>query len=171
MSVKAAIILKDSHMEIWNQVLAIDFAPIQLNSSPNSNTMRSLFYGPSWILLGTCAAQTSTKICPLLGPAFPMPSGLSSNEQFQAAANSFDAGLTTALETGISTNGVHPYNATTFSIGMISTSEKDLIYQRHYTDPSVRDSIVGTQNVDADSIYRLGSISKLLTAYLLFIRD
>ena len=54
---------------------------------------------------------------------------------------------------------------------MFSISENDLIYQRHYTDPCVNNSEAGTQKVNADSIYRLGSISKLLAVYLWLIRE
>ena len=35
----------------------------------------------------------------------------------------------------------------------------------------MRNSSIGTQNVDADSVYRLGSIGKLFTVYLFLIRE
>ena len=135
--------------------------------------MRSIFYGLACCaLVGiSTALETTTKVCPLLGPVFPVPTGLSTNGQFQAAMKSFDTALNATLETGISNNGEGPFNATTFSIGMFSASENDLIYQRHYTGPSVRNSETGTQQVDAGSIYRLGSVSKLLTVYLFLILE
>lgn len=135
--------------------------------------MHSIFYFLlCGVLVATSATEnTNTKVCPLLGPAYPVPTGLSSNEQFQAATKLIDAALNTTLETGTTVNGPGPYNATTMSIGMFSISEEDLIYQYHYTDPSVRNSKVGLQEVDEDSIYRLGSISKLLTIYLFLIRE
>ncbi|KAF2237137.1 beta-lactamase/transpeptidase-like protein [Viridothelium virens] len=115
------------------------------------------------------AADTSTKICPVLGPAFPAPVGLSSEKLFQAAVGSFEDALEKALETDLSTNGPGQFNTTTMSIGMFSTSEDGLLYQRHYTDPAVRNSSFGTQQVDSRSIYRLGSIGKLLTVYSFLI--
>lgn len=130
---------------------------------------RSLLFS---VLLGTSVSlRTTTKVCPLLGPAFPAPTGLSTNEKFQAATKLFDVALDTSLKTDISSNGPSGFNTTTFSIGMFSTSEEGLIYQRHYTDPSVRDSKVGVHEVNADSIYRLGSIGKLLTVYLFLIHE
>lgn len=128
--------------------------------------MHSTLYGITWIL-----AAISTKACPLLGPVYPAPSSLSSNAQFQAATTLLDTSLTGDLRTGLTDNGPFPVNATTFSIGMFSTSEKGLVYQRHFTDPSVQNSETGVKNVDADSIYRLGSIGKLLTVYVFLIRD
>ena len=135
--------------------------------------MRSILaYFPYYALFGaSIAARTSTKICPLLGSAFPSPTGLSSSDRFHAVTKSFDDTLTAAFETGISINGPAPFNTTSISIGMFSISEDDLIYQRHYTDPFVRNSTHGTHEVNAESIYRIGSISKLLTVYLFLIRE
>lgn len=125
------------------------------------------------ILLKPCIAAatigTTTNICPLLGPAFPKPTGLSSNEGFQKALQHLDDDLVTALETGVSIHGSAPFNATTFSVGMFDTDEDDLIYQHHYVNEAVRASAVGTNDPDSDSVYRLGSITKLLTAYLWMI--
>jgi hypothetical protein len=49
-------------------------------------------------------------------------------------------------------------------------SEAGLVHERHYTDPSVALGDVGTKKADADSVYRIGSISQLLTVYLFLIR-
>jgi len=135
--------------------------------------MRSIFYGLACFgFVGiSIAVEATTKVCPLIGLAFPVPTGLSTNKEFQAATKLLDAALNTALETGMSPNGPFPFNATTFSIGMFSPSEEGLLYQRHYTDPSVRNSDTGTREVDADSIYRLGSLGKLFTVYLFLIRE
>lgn len=136
--------------------------------------MRSFLIVPLGLHLflgNSVATTTSTKFCPLLGPAYPKPSGLSSNTKFQAATADFDASLTAVLETGMSVNGPGRFNATTISIGMFSTLEDGLLYQRHYTDPVVASGDVGTQKVDADSVYRLGSIGKVMTVYMFLIRE
>jgi CubicO group peptidase (beta-lactamase class C family) len=128
--------------------------------------MRSHFYSLASVLVFnifvSVPAAHSAKFCPLLGPAFPSPLRLTSNDRFQAATASFDAALNNKLK-------AEPFNTTTFSIGMFSTSEPGLVYERHYTDPSVADGDVGTKKADADSVYRIGSISKLLTVYLFLI--
>ena len=124
------------------------------------------------ILAGASAAsKTSTKICPLLGPAFPYPTDLSSNQQFQKSLKDFDTAFTTSLDTDVSTYGPDYSNATSISVGIFTPSEDGLIYQRHYTDPSIRNSPIETQNIDADSVYPLGSIGKLLNLYLFLVRE
>jgi hypothetical protein len=129
--------------------------------------MRSHLHTLSFLAL----AAFTTNACLLLGPAYPVPSGLCSNSKFQEAVKSFDATLTASLQTGLSMNGAFEFNATTISIGMFSTSDKGLVHEYHYTDPSVKNGSYGTQKVDADSVYRLGSIGKLLTVYLFLIRE
>lgn len=52
---------------------------------------------------------------------------------------------------------------------MFSASDNGLFYQYHHTGPAVANSTFGVNKVDADSIYRIGSISKLLTVYLFLL--
>lgn len=110
------------------------------------------------------AAQVTKQICPLRGQQFPSPTGLAAEVSFQNA--------TQAIEQIINANLTQaPYNGTTFSIGMFSTSDDGLLYQFHHTDPSVANSSSGTNEVDANSVYRIGSISKILTVYQWLIKD
>ena len=43
--------------------------------------------------------------------------------------------------------------------------------QYHHTPPFIANSTIGTQKIGPDSIYRIASVSKALTAYMLLIRD
>ena len=54
---------------------------------------------------------------------------------------------------------------------MFSTSDSssDPFWQYHYTAPTVANSTAGVHQVDIDSIYRLGSITKLITVYSLLV--
>jgi beta-lactamase family protein len=163
--------------DVWEKrvVFAIitSIKPFYYQSRLQTRIMRSFLYSLAYCTLVTnsIALDTTTKACPLLGPALPAPTDLSSNEKFQEAVKSFNSALSTTLETGISSNGPGSFNLTTFSIGIFSVSEEVLVYQRHYTAKSVQNAETGVHNVDADSIYRLGSISKALSVYLFLIRD
>ena len=107
-------------------------------------------------------ASTASTACPLLGQQYPAPTGLSAEPKFQAVTKQLDAVLNQDLD-------AEPLNSSTFSIGFFSTSEDDLVYQYHNTAPAVANSKYGGNTVDADSIYRIGSISKLFTVYLWLI--
>jgi hypothetical protein len=106
---------------------------------------------------------TTNKICPIIGPSFPKPSNIASYLAFQNASKSLDGAINAALLSGISTYGDTPFNTSTFSIGVYSANDEGLAYQNHFTDPSVAKSGVGVHSVDADTVYRIGSTSKLFT--------
>ncbi|KAI1162095.1 beta-lactamase/transpeptidase-like protein [Nemania serpens] len=125
-----------------------------------------------WHIVGALAgfglhlsgAQAKERICPLKGPQFPAPTGLGSEALFRDATSVIDAYIRANLTQA-------PYNETTFSIGMFSTTDDDLIYEFHHTDLTVATSSLGANEVDADSIYRIASITKILTIYQWLIAD
>jgi hypothetical protein len=135
--------------------------------------MRTTYFlfqaSPFW--LSAAAEQRPTNICPLLGPAFPFPRDLPSSDAFHRATASLDAALDAALRTGSTPYGNGPYNKTAFSVTLFSGFTDGLIHEYHHTPPFIAESKIGTRKIDADSIYRIASVSKLLTAYLLLIRD
>lgn len=114
-------------------------------------------------LLATLAQ--STQICPLLGQQWPAPSNIANESDFISAARSIDDDLNASALNGTAFNG------TSFSIGLFSVTDPDIIYQYHHTDDSVKNSKDGVGQVDSRSVYRVGSISKLLTVYLFLVRE
>lgn len=109
------------------------------------------------------AASTTTKICPILGPSFPKPSGIGSFSAFTGATKALDAAIDAALQSGEAAYGPAPFNTSTFSIGVLSAGDDGLSYQRHFTDPIVANSSVGVNHADANTVYRIGSASKAFT--------
>jgi len=72
-------------------------------------------------------------------PSIPVPTSLVSNEHFQEATKNVEATLNTSLATRMApNNGPGPFNQTSFSIRIFSTTEKDLLYEFHYTDASAK---------------------------------
>ncbi|KAI0509467.1 putative secreted beta-lactamase [Xylaria bambusicola] len=116
------------------------------------------------ILLPLSGAHRKERICPLKGPQFPAPTGLGSEALFRNATGMIERSIRASL-------GKMPYNKTTFSVGMFSTTDDELLYEFHHTDPAVATSGIGANEVDADSIYRIASITKILTVYQWLIAD
>lgn len=112
----------------------------------------------------TSLALAKKRICPLQGQQWPSPTDLSREDLFQNATKT----LQDIINANITTL---PYNESTFSIGMFSTTDDGLLWQYHHTDTSVNTSLRGTKEVDADSIYRIASISKIFTIYMWLIND
>ena len=104
----------------------------------------------------------------LLGPRFPPPIDVASSKSLSAKAwqnltKTFDEYLNGSFES--------PFFAgienITFSLGAFSIHDPSAAsaLQYHYTDPLIQNNTVGVTKVDADSVYRFASVSKLFTAY------
>ncbi|KAL4930263.1 serine hydrolase domain-containing protein [Aspergillus undulatus] len=101
-----------------------------------------------------------------LGPIYPAPRDLTSQNSKVAASWK---NLTRAFESsfhGHANTTLSELSNLTFSVGLFSTrdpaAEK---LQYHHTSPEVANATIGTRKVDGDSIYRVASVSKLITAY------
>lgn len=112
-------------------------------------------------------SSPSLSKCPLLGPQYPVPTALATAPTFLSTTENFTSTLNALLDTA-------PFNTTSFSLSVFSTTSPDededlLAWQYHHTTPLLASSTQGTQSLDADSIYRIASISKLMTVYLFLI--
>jgi CubicO group peptidase (beta-lactamase class C family) len=106
--------------------------------------------------------------CPLLGPAFPAPTNLSSSPIFQSAKRNLTSLFQQAIATGNTTHGPLTYDVS-FSLSIFSAHSASPLFQYSHTAPAFSNSSVGVRTVDENSIYRIGSVSKLLTVYLFLI--
>jgi CubicO group peptidase (beta-lactamase class C family) len=100
----------------------------------------------------------SFQSCPFLGVDFPAPTKLAASSIVQKATSSLLAAINTAINSGV--------NGSSFSVEIFSTHEPSSLFNFHYSSPGLNSS-VGVKTVGSDSIYRIGSISKLFTVYLL----
>ncbi|KAL3461666.1 beta-lactamase/transpeptidase-like protein [Aspergillus heterothallicus] len=100
----------------------------------------------------------------LLAPTYPPPTDLSSSDSAVAVAWK---NLTTTLERGLHSRSNTTFSNLkdiTFSIGLFSPHDSGASgLQYHYTSPEIHNATNGTSKVDADSIYRVASVSKLFT--------
>lgn len=116
--------------------------------------MRSLW------LLGSLAlsinAQKTTP-CPILGAAYPAPTALSNDPLFLNATEKLTLQLNEAIE-----NGTLP----SISIAVqVFNKEENAAFGFYHTDDAAVGSS-GVQMVDEDTMFRIGSISKLWTMFL-----
>ncbi|KAG4432061.1 hypothetical protein IFR05_012456 [Cadophora sp. M221] len=104
-----------------------------------------------------------------LGPVFPIPQNLPENPTIKTANQDFLTTITNALEAGSSIHGSFDNTSTAFSFEFYSTSTEEPLFQYHYTPPILAGVEQGVKTVDRDTIYRIGSITKLLTVYIFLI--
>lgn len=123
----------------------------------------------SFSLFFVANAENTLGYCPLLGAVFPPPTALSSNSAFTAAKYSISTTLDTICRTGDGT-GDSLFNPETNSVSLqiFSARDPNLFYYSHTAAP-VRNASTGVQVVDEDTVFRIGSCSKLWTVLLLLI--
>lgn len=107
--------------------------------------------------------SASAASCPLYGPVFPIPTNLANSSIFQNAIQNLTAEIKAALASGNSTYGpVDPAPAYTLQIFNLESSKPLL---ELYHSGTILSNSSGVQKVDGDSVFRIGSISKLVTVY------
>ncbi|KAH7250862.1 beta-lactamase/transpeptidase-like protein, partial [Fusarium tricinctum] len=111
---------------------------------------------------------TAMAPCPLFGPDLPIPTALNRDVSIRSAMSEILQLLNPDVAGG--TQSIHmDFQNTSFSIDVYSTVEQKPLINHHHAAPSMEWHERGTHTVNDTTIYRIGSISKLLTAYLYLI--
>ncbi|KAK3328786.1 beta-lactamase/transpeptidase-like protein [Apodospora peruviana] len=133
---------------------------------------------PSSLLLLLLLTATTTPVvaapnCPPLGPVFEKPRNFASSPTIRAAI----ANLTATLQQRDSDNSPSVLaNETSYSIEIFSAADRDtpLVFSWHHTAPQLaaqRFNATGVKKTDADTVYRLGSLTKVFTVYTWLAQD
>lgn len=113
--------------------------------------------------------------CPLLGPNFPPPTALDTSSTISSATSNLKALFDDAVRTGNSSNGPFSNETTSFSVALFtapsaasnSLAQDSFFWQYHYTAPTLKNATSGVNSVDADSIYRIGSLTQVFNIWTL----
>ncbi|KFZ03606.1 hypothetical protein V502_10808 [Pseudogymnoascus sp. VKM F-4520 (FW-2644)] len=103
--------------------------------------------------------------CVLIGPDVPIPRAVSSTSAFKDGIVSIKKAIADAISTGGTSYGDMDASATSFSLQIYSVHEEEPLFTYHYDAPGLANSTDGVKKIDSDSIYRLASVSKVLTVY------
>lgn len=107
----------------------------------------------------------------LLGPSFEPPTHLSTRAVIREAVFNIEKSLNRAIRTGESQYGNFDSNTTSFSLTAVSQQESAPIIDFHHTSGFLNASAGSTSKVTADTVYRIGSVSKLFTVYSLLLNN
>lgn len=113
----------------------------------------------------SAATDVYTQPCPLYGQNYPAPTSLATSKHVEAAVKSALEQLFKARnETTV--YGPLDTETTAFSLDFYSLDE-DSLFSHHYTPAQLLSQrTAGVDEVDSDTVYRVGSVSKLWTVYL-----
>ena len=124
---------------------------------PSSSQSTKMVYLSLFLaLLGSVAAD-------FLSGSHPPPRDLASEQSLVASAWQ---NVTSTLDNASSNELLAGLENITYSIGMFSLHDAAAtVLQYHHTSSATANSSVGTRKVDQDSIYKVASVSKLITTY------
>ncbi|KAI0443920.1 putative penicillin-binding protein [Xylaria telfairii] len=107
----------------------------------------------------------------LLGPIYGPPTSLLTSAVSNTWASRLSGILCEVLQSGHSEFGDFEANTSSVSITILSTEndENAPFFDFQYTSPFLNHSAGGTSHITKNSIYRIGSISKLFTTYTLLV--
>lgn len=101
--------------------------------------------------------STALPNCPLTGPEFPPPQRLSQHPIWQQALSNVSA-----IFDYIDLGGTGGIDGLSYSIQVFSTNPGGgILGERHRTAPNLLANTPGVKQVDGDTVYRLGSVSKV----------
>lgn len=121
-------------------------------------------------LAATLAAGSPNLYCPLLGPVFPPPQNLNDSPTWHDLRENITATLHSEIQkakTSEEYGSVLNFTSTSFALQIFSTSDSDPLLFEAYTSETTREANIGVQEVDQDTVFRIGSGSKLWTTLLL----
>ncbi|KAI9151424.1 Beta-lactamase-like protein [Paramyrothecium foliicola] len=136
------------------------------SASSKSKLQMHLLSNVLWLQAAFLYALGQTALtCRLEGPVLPKPSSLHKSCVFQAAAANLTAIFDGALAGSIKSEW--PVQNLSFSVGLVSFDQEEPaapIWEYHrLADGNTR----GTQHIDKDAQYLIGSITKVMSAYAL----
>lgn len=105
----------------------------------------------------------------LLGSTYPIPINVGTADAIKSAAISVSNELQNALNTGLSKFGNISAKANSLSATVVSAQDQAPLLDFHYTAANLNVSGGSTKRVTGDSVFRIGSISKLFTVYTLLL--
>lgn len=121
------------------------------------------------VFLSLCllADAAAPKYCPPLGPIFPPPSNFGQNDAWNKVTKKISVTIEDALKKARQDSSIVNVNSTSFSLEIFSPSDPSPLLSYAYTAPAIKNATTGVRHVDNDTVFRIGSLSKLWTILLL----
>ena len=107
----------------------------------------------------------SVNVCFPLGPTYPPPRAPSKTKALASALTNLNSSIIESLTTNGSVYGQLDPNTTSFSMEIFSLRESQPLFTYHFSAPEFENATEGVRQVNSSTVYRLGSMSKLLSVY------
>ncbi|KAI1656349.1 beta-lactamase/transpeptidase-like protein [Daldinia decipiens] len=118
--------------------------------------MRSFGVIALFTILGIYAKEN----CPLYGLGYPNPTDLLTQPGIQKAASSLDSAFAQYIDNSNKTKS----DRFSYSVEVFSADEDEPLWSHHWTATNLKNlNSTGVKNVDGNTVYRLGSVTKIFT--------
>jgi hypothetical protein len=131
--------------------------------------MKSAWGNIALLALAQLPLGSTAPNCPLIGPEFPPPQHLSDHPIWKSALANI-----TAIFQYIDDSNITGIDKFSYSLQVFSTNPgQPILWERHRTAKDVPTNTTGVKQVDEDTVYRLGSVTKVFTvlAFLAEVGD
>ncbi|KAK5168278.1 uncharacterized protein LTR77_006847 [Saxophila tyrrhenica] len=119
----------------------------------------------SFLLSLALSSIATAKPCPILGPVFEAPTGLADSPVLKEAFEVLQAVLDNATETGQTPAGPwFGYKNNSIALTVFDTSDSEF-FSYQYSSSVLQKASQGVTKITEDAIFRIGSLSKLVSAY------
>jgi hypothetical protein len=117
------------------------------------------------LLLHALFTHAQQQPCFPLGPVFPAPRQLKYSTSLKSALRALNNTLNAALGPDGSKYGMLDNQSTTFIVDMYSIHSSESLYTFTFNAPDFSNASVGVSKVNEDTVFRLGSMSKMLSVW------
>lgn len=107
----------------------------------------------------------AVNVCFPLGPTYPAPGTPSGTRILARTLADLNSSITESLTANGSRYGQLDPNTTSFSMEIFSLRESQPLFTYHFSAPEFENATEGVRKVNSSTVYRLGSMSKLLSVY------
>ena len=113
------------------------------------------------VVLLAIATLSSASACPPFLPTLPVTSALCNTNAIKEAVSSLKAVLDNATRTSTDLRNA----GTSFSLDVYSIHDQQPLFAYDFSAPGLSNASYGVSQVDANTIYRVASVTKVLTIY------
>ena len=124
------------------------------------------------LLVGHAASQErQLSDCSLLGPIYPMPANITDSPIIKDTQTTFKNLLDEVFVNGTTPWGSFDVVNTSVSIGVFSAQTGQFLSEYHHagSSPLIQAGLT-SGSLDADTLYRIGSVGKFLTIYTFLVK-
>ncbi|KAI0965923.1 beta-lactamase/transpeptidase-like protein [Xylaria arbuscula] len=114
----------------------------------------------SWLLLTGAISAHAKENCPLYGLSYPKPTNLITDSAIRSAGTALDSVFAQYIDNANNTGS----DAFSYSVEVFAADETTPLWTHYWTATNLATmNTTGVRKIDGDTVYRIGSLSKIFT--------